>query len=65
MIDQEVKEAINQATRNAGQSPELAAKLITWLESVADGNESLTNTTRYTERCSICFDTVSVENSEE
>ncbi|MDF1676220.1 MAG: hypothetical protein P1U44_10935 [Vicingaceae bacterium] len=61
MIDEKIEYALKQAVQEAGQPEELATKLITWLENVADGNESLTNTNQYTERCSICFDAVNLK----
>jgi hypothetical protein len=40
-IDQKVREAIEQATKESEQSDALARKLIAWVEAVASGNEEL------------------------
>jgi hypothetical protein len=58
MINDKIKKALEQSVVDANQKPELANKLLSWIENVVDGNESVNDTARYSERCEICFDNV-------
>jgi hypothetical protein len=42
-IDPKVKEAIEAAVNEAGQSDGLARKIVRWFEAIAAGNESITD----------------------
>jgi hypothetical protein len=41
MVDPKIKEAIEEAVEEAGQSPALTRRLIAWLEAVTSGNEDI------------------------
>lgn len=58
MINDKIKMALEQSVIDANQKEELATKLLAWMESVTEGNESITDTAKYTERCEICFENI-------
>lgn len=58
MINDKIKKALEQSVFDANQKPELANKLLSWIESVVKGNENINDTAKYSERCEICFDNV-------
>ena len=40
-LDQTIKDAVNSAVREAGQSQQLATKLLAWIDAVISGNEDV------------------------
>lgn len=55
-MDEKIKQAIQEAVKSEQQPPELAGKILAWMQSLTEGNEDVANQTAYTERCALCFD---------
>lgn len=56
MLDENIKKAIHEAVAEEQQTPELAEKLISWMENLAEGNEQITSKESYSRRSEHCFD---------
>lgn len=65
MLNQEIKQAIEEAVQEEGQSSSLAAKILAWMEALTEGNEDVADPSAYTQRCVLCFEnTVTPQNPE-
>lgn len=58
MLDKDIREAIERAVEEEGQTVELANKIIKWIENLASGNEDMNDSEAYYRRCEICFNTM-------
>jgi hypothetical protein len=56
MINKKVKNAIEAAVAQEGQPPELAAKLVAWMEHLMDGDEDIADKDKYLRRANVCFE---------
>ncbi|WP_461451635.1 CxC ATPase DNA modification system associated small protein [Mucilaginibacter sp.] len=56
MLKSEITSSFQKAVEAEGQPPELATKLIKWMESVVDNSEDINNKDAYKRRCDVCFD---------
>ncbi len=56
-----IQEAIKEAVADFGQNEGLADKLIAWFESVASGNESLTNKDSVSRRLDLLYENCSTD----
>jgi hypothetical protein len=65
MLNKNITEAVERAVREEGQSPELASKILAWMQNLSDNNESITNSSDYIKRCALCFEHVTLTNSSE
>ena len=59
-LNENIKLAIKSAVKDERQPPELANKIIAWMENLADGNEEIADPAAYKERCKLCFETTVV-----
>lgn len=55
-LDERIKAAVRKAVRDAGQDKSLADKIISWLENVANGSESLHNPDAIHRRMELLYD---------
>ncbi|MCZ4245464.1 CxC ATPase DNA modification system associated small protein [Pedobacter punctiformis] len=62
MIHKKIKSAIEAAVAQEGQPPELAAKLVAWMEQLMEGNEDIADQETYRRRTGVCFETTIVNN---
>ena len=60
-LNDKIKQAIKTAVSEEKQRPELANKIIAWMENLADGNEQIADQSRYKERCKLCYQTTVVK----
>ncbi len=66
MVNDKIKKALEQAVFDANQKPELASKLLSWMDNVVNGNENINDASRYSERCEISFNSVELgENNDD
>ncbi len=62
MIHETIVAAIESATRDTGQPPEVARQLISWLAAAADGSETFEDAEGVGRRCEFLYDSVELEN---
>jgi len=65
MIHKTIVDAIESATRDAGQPEDVSKQLISWLKAVADGSESFENADDVGRRCDFLYESVHLENSDD
>lgn len=65
MIDVKIKEAIIQAVNEEEQQPELANKIIAWMESVSAGDEEIHTGDNVIQRCELCFESTNIDKEQE
>ena len=64
MIDARVRTAISEAAQNLGQSPTVAARLISWLEALSGGNAEINDRDDNTRRCELVYLAVTIPDSQ-
>ena len=65
MLERTIQKAIESAVNNKGQSPELASRIISWLEKLTEGDEKITDKSQYMRRCGLCLDIIKIEDKNE
>jgi len=64
MIDARVKTAINEAAQNLEQPPTVAARIISWLEALSEGNAEINDRDDTRRRCELIYDAVTIPESQ-
>lgn len=64
MSDTRIEDAIKQAVQEAGETPELASKMLAWLDGLTSGNETIENIDRSKQRVRTLYDTASTKHVE-
>lgn len=64
MLEKEITNAIQEAVEAEGQSPELANKIIAWMQAAIDGNEDINNKESAFRRSGLCFDSTTVSTED-
>ena len=67
MLDSRIRAAVVKAVQEAGQPPELASKVVAWMEQVAIGNERTGDRDAAARHLDLLFETtvVALESSED
>ncbi|GGC43065.1 hypothetical protein GCM10011386_39170 [Parapedobacter defluvii] len=66
MLNGKIKQAIENAVQEEGQSPLLAMKIKAWMEALTEGDADIADPGSYTPRSSLCFEnTIVPQNPEE
>lgn len=64
-LDPRIKSAVQEAVQELGQPSTVADRLVAWLESIADGNEQLSDRDSVHRRLELLYDSVVVNLPEE
>lgn len=63
-IDARIKQAINEAVKEAGQPDTLARRLIAWFEALTSGNEDINDQATAARHLEVLFEGTVVENED-
>ena len=60
-LDPRIQSAVRSAVEDAGQDKSLAAKIISWMEKIADGSESLDDAEAVHRRLELLYEFTKVD----
>ena len=64
-LDPKITEAIEEAVKDAEQSPALARRLIAWMEAATSGNEDLNDPAATARHLIVLYDAVALSDTQE